>query len=223
MNKIIVYHTPSWLTAFTTGKGSGVEALGFQLEELALPRQVHSDNVLWMHEAGRPEATDAVITDQPGLPVCVKTADCIPVLLYDTRQRIVAAVHAGWRGTVSRIVQKTVRQMHPLDPKDLHAIIGPGISLQQFEVGDEVYEAFFAAGFPMERIARRFPSSNGKEAWHIDLWDANRFLLQELGVDEIFVEGTCTRASEDFYSARRETINTGRNYNGIVIKMKSEE
>ena len=223
MNKMIVYHTPSWLTAFTTGKGSGVEALGFQLEELALPRQVHSDNVLWMHEAGRPEATDAVITDQPGLPVCVKTADCIPVLLYDTRQRIVAAVHAGWRGTVSRIVQKTVRQMHPLDPKDLHAIIGPGISLQQFEVGDEVYDAFFAAGFPMERIARRFPSSNGEGAWHIDLWDANRFLLQELGVDDIFVEGTCTRTSEDFYSARRETINTGRNYNGIVIKMKSEE
>ncbi|MBQ6225786.1 MAG: peptidoglycan editing factor PgeF [Bacteroidaceae bacterium] len=223
MNKLIVYHTPSWLTAFTTGKGSGVEALGFQLEELALPRQVHSDNVLWMHEAGRPEATDAVITDQPGLPVCVKTADCIPVLLYDTRQRIVAAVHAGWRGTVSRIVQKTVRQMHPLDPKDLHAIIGPGISLQQFEVGDEVYDAFFAAGFPMERIARCFPSSNGEGAWHIDLWEANRFLLQELGVDDIFVEGTCTRTSEDFYSARRETINTGRNYNGIVIKMKSEE
>ena len=223
MNKIIVYHTPSWLTAFTTGKGGGVEALGFQLEELALPRQVHSDNVLWMHEAGRPEATDAVMTDQPGLPVCVKTADCIPVLLYDTRQRIVAAAHAGWRGTVSHIVQKTVRQMHPLDPKDLHAIIGPSISLQQFEVGDEVYEAFFAAGFPMERIARRFPSSNGREAWHIDLWDANRFLLQELGVDDIFVEGTCTRSSEDFYSARRETINTGRNYNGIVIKMKSEE
>lgn len=223
MNKLIVYHTPSWLTAFTTGKGSGVEALGFQLEELALPRQVHSDNVLWMHEAGRPEATDAVITDQPGLPVCVKTADCIPVLLYDTRQRIVAAVHAGWRGTVSRIVQKTVRQMHPLDPKDLHAIIGPGISLHQFEVGDEVYGAFFAAGFPMERIARRFPSSNVEGAWHIDLWEANRFLLQELGVDDIFVEGTCTRTSEDFYSARRETINTGRNYNGIVIKMKSEE
>ena len=223
MNKLIVYNTPSWLTAFTTGKGSGVEALGFQLEDLALPRQVHSDNVLWMHEAGRPEATDAVITDQPGLPVCVKTADCIPVLLYDTRQRIVAAAHAGWRGTVSRIVQKTVRQMHPLDPKDLHSIIGPGISLQQFEVGDEVYEAFFAAGFPMERIARRFPSSNGEGAWHIDLWDANRFLLQELGVDDIFVEGTCTRTSEDFYSARRETINTGRNYNGIVIKMKNEE
>ena len=212
MNNLILYNTPSWLTAFTTGKDSGVEALGLRLEDLALPRQVHSDNVLWMKEAGRPEQTDAVITDQPGLCVCVKTADCIPILLYDTRKRIVAAVHAGWRGTVSRIVQKTVKHMQPLNPTDLHAIIGPGISLEQFEVGDEVYEAFREAGFPMERIARK------AERWHIDLWEANRWLLEELGVEDIFVEGTCTRTSEDFYSARRETINTGRNYNGIYIK-----
>ena len=214
MNNLILYNTPSWLTAFTTGKGSGVEALGLRLEDLALPRQVHSDNVLWMKEAGRPEQTDAVITDQPGLCVCVKTADCIPILLYDTRKHIVAAVHAGWRGTVSRIVQKTVKQMQPLNPTDLHAIIGPGISLEQFEVGDEVYEAFREAGFPMERVARK------AERWHIDLWEANRWLLEELGVEDIFVEGTCTRTSEDFYSARRETINTGRNYNGIFIKVE---
>lgn len=212
MNNLILYNTPSWLTAFTTGKGSGVEALGLRLEDLALPRQVHSDNVLWMKEAGRPEQTDAVITDQPGLCVCVKTADCIPILLYDTHKRIVAAVHAGWRGTVSRIVQKTVKQMQPLNPTDLHAIIGPGISLEQFEVGDEVYETFREVGFPMERIARK------AERWHIDLWEANRWLVEELGVEDIFVEGTCTRTSEDFYSARRETINTGRNYNGIYIK-----
>ena len=212
MNNLIVYNTPSWLTAFSTGKGSGVEAIGFRLEDLALPRQVHSNNVCWMKEAGRPEQTDAVITDQPGLCVCVKTADCIPILLYDERKRLVAAVHAGWRGTVSRIVQKTIREMHPVNPTDLHAIIGPGISLEQFEVGDEVYEAFREAGFPMERIARK------DERWHIDLWDANRWLLEQEGVEDIFVEGTCTRTSEDFYSARRETINTGRNYNGIFIK-----
>ena len=220
---VIIYNTPDWLTAFSTGKDSGVEALGLRLEDLALPRQVHSDNVLWMKEAGRPEQTDAVITDQPGLCVCVKTADCIPVLLYDTRKRLVAAVHAGWRGTVSRIVTKTIRQMQPVSPEDLHAIIGPGISLEQFEVGDEVYEAFREAGFPMERIARRFPSQSlplkgGGGAWHIDLWDANRWLLEQEGLKDIFVEGTCTRTSPDFYSARRETINTGRNYNGIFIK-----
>jgi len=228
MNNVIIYKTPSWLTAFSTGKDSGVEALGLRLEDLALPRQVHSDHVCWMREAGRPEATDAVITDKPGLCVCVKTADCIPVLLYDTRQRIVAAVHAGWRGTVSRIVQKTIEQMKPVSPTDLHAIIGPGISLEWFEVGEEVYEAFRKEGFPMERIA---PSKTPqREASHstpfkgesakvfIDLWEANRWLLEEMGVEDIYIQGTCTRASMDFYSARRETINTGRNYNGILIK-----
>ena len=214
MNSPIIYKTPDWLTAFSTGKACGVEALGLRIEDLALPRQTHSDHVLWVSEAGRPEDTDAVITDKPGLCVCVKTADCIPILLYDIRQRVVAAVHAGWRGTVSRIVQKTFEQMKPLNPGDLHAIIGPGISLEQFEVGDEVYDAFKEAGFPMERIARK------AERWHIDLWEANRFLLEEQGVEDIFVEGTCTRTSEDFYSARRETINTGRNYNGIFINSK---
>ena len=216
MDNVIIYQTPSWLTAFSTGKGCGVEALGLRLEDLALPRQVHSDNVCWMREAGRPEATDAVITDKPGLCLCVKTADCIPVLLYDTRKRIVAAVHAGWRGTVSRIVQKTIDMMQPDNPGDIHAIIGPGISLEWFEVGDEVYEAFKAAGFPMERIAKAYPKGTG-ESWHIDLWEANRWLLEEKGVTDVYIEGTCTRASENFYSARRETINTGRNYNGIYI------
>ena len=216
---VVIYSTPSWLTAFSTGKGSGVEDVGLCLEDLALPRQTHSDHVRWMMETGRPEDTDAVITNRPGLCVCVKTADCIPVLLYDTKQRIVAAVHAGWRGTVSRIVQKTIEQMHPLCPTDIHAIIGPGISLAWFEVGDEVYEAFRAAGFPMERIAAS-PKSSPKEKdlkWHIDLWEANKWLLEEMGVSDIYIEGTCTRACEDFYSARRETINTGRNYNGIFI------
>ena len=214
MNNLIIYSTPSWITAFTTGKDSGVEVLDLRLEDLALPRQVHSDNVCWMKEPGRPEQTDAVITDQPGLCVCVKTADCIPVLLYDTRKRIVAAVHAGWRGTVARIVQKTIRQMQPQSPDDLHAIIGPGISLEWFEVGDEVYEDFKAEGFPMERIAKKI------SRWHIDLWEANRWLLEKQGVTDIFVEGTCTRTSENFYSARRETLNTGRNYNGIFINSK---
>ena len=221
MDNVIIYSTPSWLTAFTTGKGSGVEVLGLRLEDLALPRQVHSDNVCWMREAGRPEATDAVITDKPWLCVCVKTADCIPVLLYDTRKRIVAAVHAGWRGTVARIVQKTVRQMQPLNPEDIHAIIGPGISLEWFEVGEEVYEAFKAAGFPMERVAHfPNPSPEGETEggrWHIDLWEANRWLLEEVGISDIYIKGICTRACMDFYSARRETINTGRNYNGIFI------
>lgn len=221
----IIYNTPAWLTAFTTGRDCGVETLGLKHEELALPRQTHSDHVLWIDKAGRPEDTDAVITDQPGLCLCVKTADCIPVLLYDTRRHRIAAVHSGWRGTVARIVQKTIRQMQPIEASDIHAIIGPGISLHWFEVGNEVYEAFKTENFPMERIARHYPLKqlSRKEdgdagAWHIDLWEANCWLLEEEGVADVFIEGTCTRSTTAFYSARRETINTGRNYNGIYIK-----
>lgn len=215
MSKCRIYDTPSWLKAFSTGKHCGVEDLGLHLEELGLPRQTHSDHVKWMTEAGRPEDTDAVITDVPGLCVCVKTADCIPVLLYDSQERIVAAVHAGWRGTVKRIVQKTIGRMGS-DPANLHAIIGPGISKDSFEVGDEVYEAFLREGFPMSSISSRYPSMDG-ERWHIDLWEANRWVLGLCGVTDVIIEGTCTMLSPDYYSARRETINTGRNMNGIMI------
>jgi copper oxidase (laccase) domain-containing protein len=106
--------------------------------------------------------------------------------------------------------------MNPPNATDIHAIIGPGISLECFEVGDEVYEIFQRERFPMQRIAKRFPGDGG-EAWHIDLWEANRWLMEQQGVTDIFVQGICTRSSMDFYSARRETINTGRNYNGIMI------
>ncbi len=214
--KVLRYNVPHWLTAFTTGKDSGVEDMGLQMEELALPRQTHSDHVLWVDNAGRPEDTDAVITDRPGLCVCVKTADCIPVLLYDERQRVVAAVHAGWRGTVARIVEKTVCQMNS-SPQDLRAIIGPGISLESFEVGDEVFDAFSTAGFLMNRIACHFLNEQQEKRWHIDLWEANRWVLEECGVQDVFVAGICTMKSPYFYSARRETIHTGRNMNGIMI------
>lgn len=157
--------------------------------------------------------TDAVFTSQRGICVAVKTADCIPVLLYDERQHIVAAIHAGWRGTVGRIVSRTIEAMQSRG-EDLHAIIGPGISLAAFEVGDEVYEAFAAGGFPMDRLARRY------EKWHIDLWDANRWLLEQHGVSKIHTAGICTHSHTDtFYSARVETIKTGRNINGIMMPL----
>lgn len=211
-DNILEYPVSEGYLAFTTGRDAGVEDLGFRLEDLGLPRQTHSDNVLWVKEAGRPENTDAVITDVPGLCVCVKTADCIPVLLYDTRKRIVAAIHAGWRGTVARIVSKTIEQMGSRG-RDLHAIIGPGISLQAFEVGNEVYDRFLDEGFPMPRIA------DMREKWHIDLWEANRWLLEQAGVDDIYTSGFCTVNNPNLlYSARRETINCGRNFNGIMIK-----
>lgn len=214
---------------------------GIPKDALFIPRQTHSIHVVWTEEPGEAPDADAVITRVPGLCVAVKTADCIPILLYDERQHLVAAVHAGWRGTVGRIVHHTIREMQSRG-EDLHAVIGPGISLASFEVGDEVYEAFLQAGFPMQRIAKRFPfnamplsvdsslstlhssfstlHSSLSEAtkWHIDLWEANRWLLEQSGATDIRVDGTCTMQSPDFYSARRETIKTGRNINGILLR-----
>ncbi len=202
------YDTPAWVSAFTTGK----EPFPFCEEHLAMPRQVHSVHAEWALGPGRAPETDAVVTDVVGLPLVIKTADCIPVLLWDERQHRVAAVHAGWRGTVGDIVGRTIRLMDSRG-EDLHAVIGPGISQLAFEVGQEVYDAFRDAAFPMERIACR------EAKWHLDLFEANRWLLERMDVDpqNIQTDGTCTFASPDFYSARRDTINTGRNLNCIMI------
>ena len=99
---MLKYATPLWLSAGTTGKGEELdEARAYGAgSPLALPRQTHSDHVKYVCSACRPEDTDAVFTDVPGLCLAVKTADCIPVLLYDRRQLMVAAIHAGWKGTV---------------------------------------------------------------------------------------------------------------------------
>jgi len=132
---------------------------------------------------------------------------------------MIAAVHAGWRGTVGRIVERTIREMGSKG-EDLYAIIGPGISLAAFEIGDEVYDTFSNGGFPMERIARRYPDSKNAKAqkWHIDLWDANRWLLEQQGVARVHTAGICTyNHNADYYSARQETIKTGRNINGIML------
>ncbi len=201
-----IYSTPSWVRAFTTGQ----EPFPFSEQQLVLPRQTHTAHVEWMTAPGRPADTDAVVTDMPGLPLVVKTADCIPVLLWDNCLHRVAAVHAGWRGTVQDIVGETIRLMGSRG-EDIGAVIGPGISLPVFEVGQEVYNAFSRAGFPMERIAQR------KDKWHLNLFEANCWLLERRGVTNIHVDGTCTFQSTDFYSARRDTINTGRNLNCIMI------
>ena len=168
---------------------------------------------------------DALITDIPGLAIGVRTADCVPILLHDPVRHVVAAVHSGWRGTVQRIVTKVIDQMISLygtRPQDLRAVIGPAIGPDSFQVGEEVVRAFGDAGFPMEQIwsIREMqlgsPMSGGH---HIDLWRANRWLLEQAGIpaNAIQVTGIDTYLSPDFFSARRETITCGRIINAIKL------
>ena len=205
--------------------------VGVTAERLIIPYQTHSCNVMVLDESfmqlsgdarqAMLQEKDAVITDIPNVCLCVSTADCVPVLLYDSVREVVAAVHAGWRGTVGRIVAHTLqvmREHYDTQAKDVHAIIGPCISLKAFEVGIEVYEAFEQAGFDMEQIAHWHPE---KEKYHIDLPTANRLQLLADGVPEeqIHDSAICTYTQhEDFFSARRLGIRSGRILNGIVIR-----
>ena len=100
----------------------------------------------------------ALITNVPGYCVCVTTADCVPVLLYDKKQHVVAAVHAGWKGTVKHIVSNVMDHLNKMfgtQGEDVIACIGPSISLESFEVGDEVYDAFEESGFDMSLISMK--------------------------------------------------------------------
>ena len=209
------------------------ELLGINDKSLILPRQTHGKRVAYIDREFTKLTTsekteflygiDAIITDLPQTCIGVSTADCIPVLLYDDTKRVVAAVHAGWRGTVANIIGEcisTMQKRYNSQPSDIKAIIGPGISLESFEVGEEVYEEFANAGFTMHEIAERFPAENG-EKWHIDLWKANRIQMTECGIksENIITAGICTyKHHAEFFSARRLGIKSGRIFNGIMLK-----
>ncbi len=199
-------------------------------DRLIIPHQTHEDRIRLVDETFLSletsekkdllEGIDAVITRVPRVCIGVSTADCIPVLLYDKVHRAVAAIHSGWRGTVKRISQKTLVAMQEsfsTRAEDVVAVIGPGISVEHFEVGDEVYNAFADAGFDMSGMARKY------EKWHLDLWEANRQLLVESGIPEknIHIERICTYAENDvLFSARREQTGSekcGRNFNAVMI------
>ena len=167
---------------------------------------------------------DALITNVPGYCVCVTTADCVPVLLYDKKLQVVAAIHAGWKGTVKHIVSNVLEHMNQkfgTQGEDVIACIGPSISLASFEVGDEVYEAFKESGFDMSLISVK-KRKTGK--YHIDLWEADRIELLNAGVpaEQIEVAGICSYIHHDeFFSARRLGIDSGRTLSGIMIRKES--
>lgn len=205
------------------------DSLGLKdVSRLIIPHQVHLTEICQIDPSflSRPaadrqallEGIDAVITNVVGVCIGVSTADCIPVILYDPCRHCAAAIHAGWRGTVSRIVEKTIDRMadaYHCQPAEMKAIIGPGISRKNFEVGDEVYDRFRQEGFDMQQIAER------RSKWHIDLPLCNQLQLQSKGLlpENIHDAAICTYDQSDrFFSARRLGIRSGRIYTAILLK-----
>lgn len=205
--------------------------LGITDEHLILPRQTHATTIRLIdssflgqpktNQMARLEGVDGVMTQMAGVCVGVSTADCVPLLFHDKSHAAVAAVHAGWRGVVAHIVPKAVRAMHQhfdTHPEDLSVVIGPCISQQAFEVGDEVAAAFAAAGFNLDSIGRKYAAPNG-EKWHIDLSAACADELLNAGIplSHIMVADICTKTDQRFFSARRLGTASGRIFSGIML------
>ena len=196
--------------------------LGISIEKLIFPRQTHSSNVCQLVDIPKDEIadTDALLTNRPGLCLCVQTADCVPILLYDPVKKVAAAVHAGWRGTISRIVAKTVHEMQTqylCSEKNIRAAIGPSIGPEVYEVGNEVVEAALASIPGVENTLHK--NSNGR--FHFNLWEANRLILLHCGLLEQNIEvlAECSFLENDkYFSARRDGVETGRMVSGIMLR-----
>lgn len=225
-------------------------ALDASKMRVAALRQIHSDIVHVVSAAPLPQREqapkgDALITREPGVLLTIQTADCIPILLADTKQRAVAAIHSGWRGTAQRIAEKTLGRMQMefgTRPQDVIAALGPGISGCCYEVGHEVVKEF-TAKFPDAREWFAGPvdaleNGDNDPNWlpwltmrppghappapraHLDLIAANRSILESAGIasKNITSSGHCTACrTELFFSYRREHT-TGRLMAAIGIR-----
>lgn len=177
--------------------------------------QVHGTDVHRVAEASpsggpvRAPRADASVTDVPGVVLAVLTADCLPVLLADSRGRVVAAAHAGWRGLAGGVIERTVDAMHALvSDADPIAWLGPAIGPDAFEVGDEVRERFCEVD---ARAAGAFRLGTQPGKWLADLHALAGLRLERCGVRAVYgAENRCTvRDARDFYSYRRDG-NCGR-------------
>ncbi len=221
-------------------------ALGEPSAKLVTLKQIHSSVIQRVRRPGLARALrgDGLMTNEPGLLLAIQTADCIPVLLADVKKKAVAAFHAGWRGTLKRIVESGVGRMRAefgSKPQDLVAAIGPGIGRCCYVVGEEVrseFESQFAYAreifhevsdsdpihlkYPLLFLTARAPGhSNLGPSLHLDLMEANRRQLLDAGVraEAISVIGHCTNCQHNrYFSYRAEQGFTGRMLSVVGIR-----
>lgn len=188
------------------------KAFGFGRGDLVSPNQRHTANVRRVHAADRGQVfagVDTLVTDDAGVPLLLRYADCTPILLYDPAHRAAAVVHSGWRGTIQGAAAAAVAGLAAQfgsTPADLVAAIGPSIGPCCYEVGDDVVDAVSAV---FDRPAALLPR-RGSGRHHFDLWAANRLLLREAGVRQIETAELCTACHQDeFFSYRAQRGKTG--------------
>jgi len=196
------------------------DALAIPANQLFFPSQVHKTRIVTVTSTTSVadlQETDALVTNERGLCLAVMSADCVPILLYDKKNQAIGAVHSGWKGTVARILEKTLRVMtdtYGTQGKDVIAGIGPSVSQDSYEVGDEVVQEVHQAFGQSSGLL--IPQRDNKAK--LDLWKANQLQLLEFGVDSSSIEisDLCTiKNNQHFFSARKG--DAGRFAAGIML------
>jgi YfiH family protein len=213
----------SHVTAFFTGKVPGVDIKeisnisSVSRQEIYLPIQKHTDKVVWLNSDMSPRIADAVITNNRGILLGIQVADCVPILLYDMKKSVIGAVHAGWRGTASEILKKTVIaicERFKSVPENMVMAIGPSIRGCCYGVGYEVIEAIEKVTSSELRVksSKDYIIKKG-EKYCLDLPTANKYQAISSGVKpgNIWMSDECTFClPEKYYSYRYAKGHTGR-------------
>jgi YfiH family protein len=227
------------LHAFTTrqnglgGRNNGIklpddwnavaQSFGVGPDRLVTVNQIHGERIVKVDDQNyrgmKTVQADAMITNISGFAIGVETADCVPLLLVDPATPAVGAVHAGWRSTAKKIVQKAVKKMQDefgSDPSRMIAAIGPAIGPECYEVDEPVMGPVREAFSFWKDVA----SSRGSDKWSLDLVKLNRMELVQTGLDEknIHSLGMCTSCRKDLFYSFRAEGRTGRMLSVIMIK-----
>ena len=186
--------------------------LEINIDNLAVPEQVHSAVVEFARLPGNYPNADGLVTTESNILLTLKVADCVPIFLYEPLKRIIGLVHSGWRGTVENIVSNAIKlmQKNGAKPRDIKCFLGPAIGKCCYEVGWEV----------SQNINDEAKKKIGCEKWKVDLRGQIRYQLIELGVstNSIRISNICTYESLGCHSYRRDGENAGRMYAFLSLK-----
>lgn len=184
---------------------------------LYMPIQRHTDLVVNVNfeTSSSPQIADAAITSDAGLFIGVKTADCVPILIIDKVKAVIAAIHAGWRGTAQRIVQKTIQKMisdFDCNIYDLMVLIGPSVKMCCYEVGFDIYSKIIEVSGESNYFKKE------RDRYFLDLQIANKTQCLKMGIKNFWISDDCTCCLKDkYHSYRRDKEKALRQYAIIGI------
>ncbi len=185
------------------------DEIGVNFKNLVFSNQVHCDTILsvcsedmgnGITKPQKWDGVDGLITNQPGVPIIIFAADCVPVFFLDPKKKVIALVHSGWKGTVLKISAKCIEKMvteYSCDPADIMVAIGPSIGVCHFEVGDEVADVF--------RDTFGDSVLEKHEKWHVNMQKAIEIQVKDMGVENIIKADICTYCNSDLLFSHRKT------------------